>query len=320
MRFSMALIGVLLMNMTFLVFAETIPGLTWSSSIEAEREYDSSVSLEQIDRVSHESDYANQLKWAAAGQWQANKSLQFDASYNGRHRVYDQFSEFDLDQHHLAFTSKYTYADVGYSYRYDHARAKVDGDSFLKFSQSTLAIDKLFKSRYFIRGAVSSSKNDFSQLSERNANAILVAMDALVFFYRGNSHIGFNISVEDETAQANLYDNTTESLSVTYQYKFTQAVLPTTFISSVQYSRKRYDTFAVDAAGDEDELLIERDSSDVGNATRVDNRIQLSAGLELALNDWLVLMVKADYSDNASNYSPVDQREHLMSLGIKASF
>ncbi len=306
----------LLLTTSSVAYAEEASSLSWSGAIEAEREYDSSVSLEQIDKVSRERDYASQLKWSVAGKWQATDSLKLAASYQGKHRVYDQTSAFDLDQHHLALSSKYTFSGVGYSYRYDHAKAKVDGARFLDFSQSTLAIDKLFQSRYFVRAAYSSNKKDFAQLSERNAQAHLGSLDSMVFFDQGKRHVSLNLTVEDETARASLYDNTTHSLRLGYQYTFTQLAFPTSFTSSVLYSQKRYDSFAVDDSNDSGLPLLDSNS----NETRVDKKTQFSLGFEVALTPWLDVMMNADYINNASNYSLVDNNEHLVSVGLKASF
>jgi hypothetical protein len=313
--------------LTLPAFAFASESLTASGSISAEREYDSSVSLDQVDDISRESDYASKLKWALGGKWQANENLQFSTSYKGRKRVYDQFSEYDLEQHQLALSSKFTYAGIGYSYRYDGVIAQVDGDDFLNFSQSTVAVEKLFDTS-FLRGFVSKNKKDFMQLEERNASATIVGLDSLVFYNQGKSHLSFNISMENETAQEKIFDNKTANVSMAYQHKFTEALLPTTWTNTLRYGHKRYDSFIISTVIEEEDgvFLIDLQPNDTTNnesqtdEERVDGRTQFTSRLDIELNDWLGLMVEASYINNDSNYAPVDYSERLMSVGISASF
>jgi hypothetical protein len=319
-------LGLTALTLPVLAFASE--SLTASGSISAEREYDSSVSLDQVDDISRESDYASKLKWALGGKWQVNDNVQLSTSYKGRQRIYDQFSEYDLEQHQLALSSKFTYAGIGYSYRYDGVTAQVDGEDFLNFNQSTVAVDKLFDTS-FLRGYVSKNKKDFMQLEERNASATIVGLDSLVFYNQGKSHLSFNISMENETAQEKLFDNKTGNVSTGYQHKFTEALLPTTWTNTVRYGQKRYDSFIISTvvAEEEEEVfpidLQPNDTTDNQSQTdeeRVDGRTQFTTRLGIELNDWLGLMVEASYINNDSNYAPVDYSERLMSVGISASF
>jgi hypothetical protein len=322
------LLGLTVLTLPLLAFASE--SLTASGSVSAEREYDSSVSLDQVDDISRESDYASKLKWALGGKWQVNDNLQLSTSYKGRQRIYDQFSEYDLEQHQLALSSKFTYAGIGYSYRYDGVTVQVDGDDFLNFNQSTLAVDKLFDSS-FLRGYVSKNKKDFMQLEERNASATIVGLDSLVFYNQGKSHLSFNISMENETAQEKLFDNKTGNVSMAYQHKFTEALLPTTWTNTVRYGYKRYDSFIISTVVAEEEEeeevfpidLQPKDTTDnesKNNEKRVDGRTQFTTRLDIELNDWLGVRVEASYINNDSNYAPVDYSERLMSVGINASF
>jgi hypothetical protein len=320
------LLGLTVLTLPLLAFASE--SLTASGSVSAEREYDSSVSLDQIDDISRESDYASKLKWALGGKWQVNDNLQFSTSYKGRQRIYDQFSEYDLEQHQLVLSSKFTYAGIGYSYRYDGVTAQVDGVNFLNFNQSTVAVDKLLDSS-FLRGYVSKNKKDFMQLEERNASATIVGLDSLVFYHQGKSHLSFNISIENETAQEKLYDHKTGNVSMAYQHKFTEALLPTTWTSTVRYGHKRYDSFIIStvAAEEEDNVFpiglqpdASNDNESQTDEVRVDGRTQFTTRLGIELTDWLGVSVEASYINNDSNYAPVDYSERLMSVGISASF
>jgi hypothetical protein len=313
-----------LLNLTILtspILAVAAESLTWSGSLATEREYDSSVSLDQVDDVSRESDYSSQLKWALGGKWQAHKNWQLAANYQGRQRAYDQFSEYDLEQHHLTLSSKVTFSGVGYSYRHDGVTAQIDGDDFLNFSQSTVAIDKVFDSSFFLRAALSKNTKDFIQVEERNATATVIGLDSLAFFNRGKSHVGFNVSVENEIADASEYDNKTGNVSMAYQHKFTEAYLPTTFTSSISYGRKHYDSFVIATQIAEETFPVGLPADATSdNETRVDGRTQWTTSLDIALNDWLGLMLKATYINNDSNYAAVDYNERQMSAGISASF
>jgi hypothetical protein len=198
----------------------------------------------------------------------------------------------------------------------------------LNFNQSTVAVDKLFDTS-FLRGYVSKNKKDFMQLEERNASATIVGLDSLVFYNQGKSHLSFNISMENETAQEKLFDNKTGNVSTGYQHKFTEALLPTTWTNTVRYGQKRYDSFIISTvvAEEEEEVfpidLQPNDTTDNQSQTdeeRVDGRTQFTTRLGIELNDWLGLMVEASYINNDSNYAPVDYSERLMSVGISASF
>lgn len=312
--------SLLVLGMATAVQAQEKDKLSWSGSLSMARAYDSAVSLEQIDQVSRESDYANQLKWSLAGKWQASESFNLGANYQGKRREYDQTSDYDLEQHHAALSAKYRYAGFGYSYRYDEARAKVDGERFLNFSQSMLALDKLVDSRFYLRGALAGNRKDFIRENDRDAEAYLLSLDALVFFNSasdqpGNNHLSLHLSAEKESANLARYDNQTQGLSLSYERSLLGLVFPASLISTIAYSHKRYEHFMVNQSGG---LPLIGETGP--NQTRVDNKLHGSVGLEYELRPWLELLIQADYIHTDSNYSLVDYDEKQMSLGLRVHF
>lgn len=294
--------------------------VTWTGYATAEREHDSSVSLEQVDDVSRESDYANQLKWGLGAKWQATDSLQFSTQYLGKHKDYDEFTEYDLNQHHLALSSKFTYSGIGYGYRFDGVKAKVDGEDFLNFSQSTLALDKLSDSSFYMRAAISINKKDFIQLDERDAQATVFGLDSMAFSTSGRSHVSVNASVKNEVAEEKLFDNKTLSLKVSFQHKFASTHFPTTFVTGIRYAHKAYDSFDITFANNSGGILTGFQPQNSIDETRVDLLKQWTTSLDVGLNDWLGLILKVTYADNDSNYDAVKYDERIISAGLSARF
>lgn len=294
--------------------------LTWSGSVTAEREHDSSVGLDQVDDVSRESDYSKQLKAALGMKWQATKNWQLATSLQGKNKVYDQFSEYDLNQQHLTLSTKYSYAGTGYSYRFDGVKAKIDGDDFLNFSQSSLAIDRLIDSEVYLRASISANKKDYIELDDRDAKATIVGLDSMMFSNNGSSHVSLNVSLENETAQVELFDNNTINLNSAFQHKFKQAYFPTTFVTGVRFSRKTYENFDIESANDDGGFLTGWQPQEVIIENRVDMRLQWMASLDIELTEWLGLLIKTSYVDNDSNYEAVVYEEQVTSLGLSARF
>lgn len=314
----LTLLSLVILNTSVPTFAAD--SVTWTGSVTAEREHDSSVSLEQVDDVSRESDYAKQLKWGLGSKWQATDSLQLSAQYLGKNKDYDEFTEYDLNQHHLVLSSKFTYSGIGYGYRFDGVKAKVDGENFLDFSQSTLAIDKLFDSSFYMRAAISTNKKDFIQLDERDAQATVFGLDSMAFSTSGRSHVSVNASVENEVAEEKLFDNKTMSLKVSFQHKFSNTHFPTTFATGIRYAHKAYDSFDITVANNSGGILTGFQPQNSIDETRVDLLKQWTTSLDVGLNDWLGLILKVTYADNDSNYDAVKYDERIMSAGLSARF
>lgn len=287
----------------------------WSGALSIAREYDSSVSLEQLDQISRESDYANHLSGSLMGKWQATEDLAFSGSYHGKQRVYDQSSAFDLRQHHYALASSYAYAGLGFSYRYDQARAQVDGAHFLTYSQSSLAIDKRIKSRYFFRVAIVEKQKRFAEFDERDAQAYGVTVDAMQFFNEARSHVGVQLGVEDEMAESSRYDAMMSSLSLSFRHQWRDLIsLPVTLLGSVSYRYQYFDEFR------EAETTALPSVTNTEEMYRLDQLTHLRVGSEIALNPHLALLMQVDYRRNNSNYALMDYDEGQLSIGIKASF
>jgi hypothetical protein len=276
---------------------------TFSGSLEAGAEYNSNVSVSELESASGESDMAGALDAALDMNWKPAERVTVDAGYSFTSRQYDDFDAFDLDMHLL-------YGDVSYELdlftvgaNYYFADAQLGGDDFLTLKQRSLYAGKLFDERWYLRAALNFSDKDFDGFGARDASNEGLSLDAFWFFNQGMSTLVAGYAYEDEDTRADQFAYKADTLRTRFTHRF----LWNGRESSLQLGGRAQFR---DYQGITPDIGIARD----------DKQYVLDASVEVNLMPWLAVTGKVERGDYRSRLASADYTENRIKAGLKVSF
>jgi len=283
--------------------AQDADGFSVSGSVSGGVEYNSNVSITELESATGESDTAAIAEAALDLNWRPADRLSLDAGYSYSGSRYSDFDAFDLDLHLL-------YADVSYEFdsfslgtNYYFADANLGGDDFLTLKQYSLYAGKLFTDQLYLRGALNFSDKSFDNFPQRNAKSDGLSMDLFWFFNQGRSTLVFGYAHEDEDARERAFSYAANTLRLRYSNRFTVDGKNAEFQLGMRAQDRDY-------RGISPEIGVRRgDRQYVGDAR-----------VEVSLNSYLAISAKLERADFRSNLASADYAENRASVSLKLAF
>lgn len=183
-------------------------------------EYDSNVSVSEVDLSSSEGDYALTMDASFDVKKVLSPTLDVAASYDFSQTNYDEFSLVDRQTHILGtdMTVNANLADTGLSLYY--IDSSLDGKGFLEFYRASPFVSGFVARNWFARGAYVYSEKSIQQRPERDADTHSLEGD-VYFFRRGlRSYFNLGYRFKDENAQAAFLDYKSNSVKLRYIHRF----------------------------------------------------------------------------------------------------
>lgn len=276
---------------------------TVTGSLEAGTEYNSNVSVSELESASGESDMAGAVDAALDMNWKPAERVSVDAGYSFTSRRYDDYDAFDLDMHLL-------YGDISYEMdlftvgaNYYFADAELGGDDFLTLKQNSLYAGKLFDERWYLRAALNFSDKDFDGFGARDADTEGLSLDAFWFFNQGMSSLVFGYAYDDEDTRANQFAYEADTLRTRFTHRFTV--------------NGRDGNLQV---GGRAQFRDYRGITPSLGATRDDKQYVIDARVEVELMPWLAVTGQIERGDYRSRLASADYTENRIGAGLKVSF
>ena len=183
-------------------------------------EYDSNVSVEEVDRSSNQGDYALTLDVGLEAKKELSNTVEVAATYDFSQTLYDEFTEVDRQTHilgsDLALNSDA--ADYGISLYYINSR--LDGEKFLELYRVSPSISGFLAKKWFARAAYVYADKSIENRPGRDANTNSGEAD-LYYFRRGlRSYFNLGYRYKDEDAKTDRLDYISNSLKLRYIHRF----------------------------------------------------------------------------------------------------
>ncbi|MEX2333760.1 MAG: surface lipoprotein assembly modifier [Pseudohongiella sp.] len=283
--------------------AQTDEAFTLSGSLEAGAEYNSNVSVSELESATGESDTAGNLDAGIDANWQASDRLSVDAGYSYSAQRYQDFNAFDLDLHLLYGDVSYEFDQFSIGSNYYLADAQLGGDDFLTLKQYSFYAGKLFADQWFLRGALNFADKSFDDFAQRNADTEGLSLDAFWFFNQGRSTLVFGFSHDDEQTQDPAFSYDADTLRLRYTNRFSLLGNDTEFRLGTRFQDRNYQA-ATPGLG----------------ARRNDRQHVTDARLEMSLTDYLAVATQIERGDYQSNLSSADYTENRASVSLKLTF
>lgn len=276
---------------------------TYSGSLEAGTEYNSNVSVSELESASGESDMAGAVDAAFDVNWKPAERVSVDAGYNFTSRRYDDFDDFDLDMHLLYGDASYEMDLFSVGANYYFADAQLGGDDFLTLKQSSLYAGKLFDDSFYLRGAVNVSEKEFDGFGARDADTEGLSLDAFWFFNEGMSTLVLGYAYDDEDARSREFAYEADTFRTRYTHRFAVNGRE----SNVQL-------------GGRAQMRDYKGITPVIGMPRDDRQYVLDARVEVKLMPWLAVTGQVERGDYRSRLASADYTENRVGAGLELSF
>ena len=183
-------------------------------------EYDSNVSVREVDKASNEGDYA----LIADASFEVKKTLseRYDitATYDVSQTMYDEFDFVDRQTHILGADLARNGASVDTGLSLYYINSRLDGDDFLDFYRVSPSISGFIARTWFARGAYVYADKSIINTPDRDADSQSLEVDLYAFRRGLRSYFNIGYRFKKENAVAAQFDYTSNSVKLRYIHRF----------------------------------------------------------------------------------------------------
>ena len=203
--------------------AETEPGGLPTPRFSAELgigvEYDSNISIEEIDRASSESDYALTLDASLEMRQDLSDTTELALNYDYSQNSYNEFSQVDRQTHILGSDLSFKFGELDSGLSAYYINSRLDGSKFLDLYRLSPSVSGFLAKKWFARGAYVYLEKSIESNSARDATTHAGEAD-LYYFRRGlRSYFNFGYRYKNEDAESDRLDYQSSSAKIRYVHR-----------------------------------------------------------------------------------------------------
>lgn len=261
----------------------------WRAEVGVGGEYDTNVSVDEVDLSSGQSDYAAIIDLELGVKRTFSERTEASLNYNASKSSYQEFSAVDRLTHILGADINTDLGKSNASLSAYYIDSRLDGDAFLKYTRLSPSLSGFLSRRWFARGAYVYSEREIDNRSLRDAETQTGEAD-LYFFHRGlRSYFNLGYRYRDEDAVADELDFDAHSLKLRYIRRVDLWERKVKLEGALRYEVRNYSS----------------DEPTIGEP-RKDDRMRLKLDLEIPLTQKLNWQWYLSYGDYISNLPRAD--------------
>jgi len=266
-------------------------------------EYDSNVSVSEIDNNTGLGDEAAVFKAGVDYERDLGETIEFDAGYSFSQRSYFDFRDFNLRLHFgsVRVAREFDFAKVGGAYRV--AVADLGGSPFLTSHQVSPYASRFIGERLFVRVDYILSDKTYDRNPDRSTLEHSVGADVYVFLDGSRLYLALGGDLETSDADGDAFDFDAARGQVRVVHRREVLGRRLEARAGVEYEGRDY-TSVTPSIGRE----------------RADDRFRAGGSLEIAIAGPAFGAVEYEYSDYRSNFGPSDFVQHEASLRVGLRF
>ena len=271
-----------------------LPPLRWGAEVAVGAEYDSNVSVEEVDRASNASDIALTIDAGGEVEQSLGERAEIGLTYDFSQSLYREFSQVDRQTHILGGDLRWAFdaADADVSAYYIHSR--LDRKKFLELYRVSPAISGFLAKQWFARTAYVYQDKTIEERPLRDAITHSGEVD-LYYFARGlRSYVNMGYRYKDEDANAAQLDYKSHSVKLRFIQRIEFASRLTKLELSWRYEDRDYTS----------------ETPSIGERRR-DKRHRLRADFEIPVLERAAVLFYYAYGDYNSNLERVDYTQNI---------
>lgn len=275
----------------------------WRAELGVGAEYDTNVTVDEVDVSSGQSDYARTLDVELGVKHNFSEKTAASLNYDISQSSYNEFSRVDRLTQILGadINTDLGGSNAGVSAYY--IDSQLDGEPFLRFVRASPYVSGFLSRRWFARGAYVYSEREIDQRAERDARTQNGEID-VYFFQRGlRSYFNLGYRYRDEDAVADELDFRAHSIKLRYIRRFDLWQQQAKAEFAVRYEIRDYES---------DEPTIEE--------PRQDDRVRWKLDLEMPLSKRVAWQWYYSYGDYVSNLPRADFTQTIVGTRLQFSW
>ena len=296
---SLACFAVMTLALALPGRAETV----LSGQVALGYEYDSNVSVDELDRSSSIGDDGLLFSADLAIDHDFNDVTSGSVSYAYSRIDYDQFDFLSRETHMLGanLSSSWEKATTGLNYFY--IQAKLDGDDFLTYHRFSPSISGFVSRKWFLRAAYVYGDKAINNRPGRDAVNHGGEIDAYYFWQGLRRYINIGYVYRDENSRAARFDYTAHQLKARFVQRFELLSKLSTLELGLRYENRDYSSPTPS--------IEER---------RTDERYRATVELDVPLTDRVNWQIYGGYSDYYSNLPSADYDQNVFGTRVEFNF
>jgi hypothetical protein len=257
-------------------------------------EYDSNVSIEEVDRASNEGDYGLTLEAKVGAEQQLTERLELALHYDFSQTFYSEFSEVDRQTHILGSDLGWRLNEVDANLSAFYINSRLDGKDFLQLARISPALSGFVARQWFLRGGYIFQDKSLQGRSLRDADSHAGEFD-LYFFAQGlRRYFNLGYRYRYENARAAPLDYASNAVKLRYIQRVELASRLAKLELFWRYENRDYRAI----------------TPEIGEKRR-DDRHRLGIDFEIPLFADASLQLYYVYADYQSNLERVDYTQNV---------
>lgn len=276
---------------------------TWSFESSAGAEYDSNVSVSQLETTTGVGDNAFRLRARAGVQTKLGRDTAMKFGYTLSDKRYTEFSQYNLQTHIFSGLAKHDFGPVTAGTAVRYIDASLGGEGFQSITQLAPYASGRVTKNLLLRGTVTLAEKQFATRTDRDAS--VQTLDAKAYYFLDGSRRYILAGVETETSQANVDQFSYDSVGA--QIRFSQRFKVRGRTARAQ-ARWRYESR--DFVGETPSIA----------AIRQDDRTRIDTRVEMPITDTVFIAGEYEWGDFTSNLPSANYTQNVVSFRTGTRF
>lgn len=265
-------------------------------------EYDSNVSVVEVDTSTAEGDFAALFDLGVGFETDIAENTTVEIGYDLGQDIQFDFTDFNTQTHRGSIEVAHDFGDVDIGVSYQLIHSRLGGDGFLTLHRlSPFASTYLADKTFYVRGSYIYTDKDFIGVADRDADVNAFNADVFYFVNGLTTYLIFGYKFESEDAVGAEFDFTANNLKARVVQRFPLGDRRAKFRAGWRYENRNYDSV----------------TPSIG-VVRDDTRHKLEASLEIPLNDIFYAEIEYNYDIFNSNLPSVDFTQSVATFRIGA--
>ncbi len=274
----------------------------FSVEISTGAEYDSNISVSQIDSNTGADDFAAVIDADLGFETELSENTELGLGYSFSQSLHSEFSSFDIQSHFASAELSHDFGDVDIGAAYRLIYTRLGGNGFLVMQQFSPYTTKFFGKKIFVRADYTYTDKNFENRVDRDATVHAGGGDVYFFINGIRTYIVAGYKYEKEDATDPQFDFQAHKVKARFSQRIPMGKRDAKLKLSWRYEARDYSSI----------------TPSIG-VIRDDTRHKLKAALEMPVTDSVYTLLEYEYSDFASNLPSVDYTQNLVAarLGIR---
>lgn len=275
----------------------------FSIEVSAGAQYDSNVSVSEIDNNTGADDIAAVIDADLEFETELGKNTELQLGYSFSQSIHDQFSAFDLQSHFGSADLSHDFGafDLGAAYRLVYTR--LGGEGFLLLQQFSPYFSTFFGKKLFLRADYAYTDKDFEGRFDRDAVVQSGGADFYYFLNGVRTYFVLGYRYEDEDAGAPQFDFQAHNIKARFSQRIPMGPRYAKLKLGYRYESRDYSAI----------------TPSIG-VIRDDTRHRFQADLEIPFTDRFFALLEYEHAEFKSNLPSADYAQDVASLRLGARF